>query len=84
MFESGLGGDFETYLGAQSGTIYRLDLAKVHYEKRTRPDLLADATKKEGRLIHVPEEIRCKICSTIFEPASMPIDGEEIVDAYEI
>lgn len=84
MFESGLGGDFETYLGAQSGTIYRLDLTKIHYGKRTRSDLLADATKTEGRLIHVPEEIRCKICGTVFTATSLPIDGEETIDAYEI
>ncbi len=55
MFESGLGGDFETYVGATSGTLYRLDLGKVHYQKMSREDILADALGKETRLIPIPQ-----------------------------
>lgn len=84
MFESGLGGDFETYIGAGSGSIYRLDLAKVHYEKKSRADLLSEVREKEGGLTCVPKELRCKICGTEFSAETIPIDGEEIVDAYEI
>ena len=84
MFESGLGGDYETYIGAESGAIYRLDLGKVHYQGLSRTSLLADALKKEGRLIHPPAEIHCKICGNIFSASSIPIDGEERLDAYEL
>jgi rubredoxin len=84
MFESGPGGDFETYVGATSGTLYRLDLGKVHYQKLSREDLLADAFKKETRLICIPKELSCKICGTVFSATNIPIDGEEIVDAFEV
>ena len=84
MFESGLGGDFETYVGATSGTLYRLDLGKVHYQRMSREDLLADALEKEAQLILIPQNLRCKICGTVFSATNVPIDGEETVDAYEI
>jgi len=84
MFESGPGGDFETYVGATSGTLYRLDLGKVHYQKMSRDGLLEDALTKETRLIHIPKELRCKICGAVFSATNIPIDGEEIVDAYEL
>jgi hypothetical protein len=84
MFESGVGGDFATYVGAASGSIYRLDLAKLHYQGISAASLLAVAEKKEGRLSRVPEEITCKICGTIFSARSIPVEGEEIVEAYEL
>ena len=84
MFESGPGGDFETYVGAESGNIYRLDLGKVHYQGQSRADLLADAMKKEGSLLCIPKDLKCKICGTVFGATNIPIDGEEIVDAFEV
>lgn len=84
MFESGPGGDFSTFVGAATGTIYRLDLWKVHVGKVPEASLLAEAEKKEGRLVRVPEELRCKICGTVFSARSMPIDGEEVIEAYEL
>ena len=71
-------------MGATSGTLYRLDLGKVHYHKMSREYLLADALKKELRLISIPKELSCKICGTVFSATNIPIDGEEIVDAYEV
>jgi len=84
MFESGVGGDFSTFVGAATGTIYRLDLAKVHFQNISESSLLAEAEKKEGRLRRLPEEIRCKICGTEFSARSVPIDGEEFIEAYEL
>ncbi len=84
MFESGVGGDFSTFVGAVTGTIYRLDLGKVHYQKIPEATLLAEAEKKEGKLSRMPEEITCKICGTVFSARSIPVDGEEIVEAYEL
>lgn len=84
MFESGVGGDFSTYVGVATGTVYRLDLAKVHHQGVSTASLLAEAEKKEGRLSPVPDEIRCKICGTVFSAHSIPIDGEEVVDAYDL
>jgi hypothetical protein len=84
MFESAPGGDFETYIGAQSGTIYRLDLGLVHYLHRSKTELLAEAIEKEGKIICIPKEIKCKICKTIFAPIRIGIDGEEFIDAYEL
>jgi hypothetical protein len=84
MFESGPGGDFSTFIGAATGTIYRLDLGKVHYQKIPEVTLLAEAQKKEGRLSRMPEEIRCKICGTVFSARSIPVVGEEVIEAYEL
>ena len=84
MFESGPGGDFETYVGIRSGTIYRLDLGMIHYLHRSKTDLLSEAMGKEGKMICIPKEIRCKICGTIFAPTRIGIDGEEFIDAYEL
>lgn len=84
MFESGVGGDFSTFVGGATGKIYRLDLAKVHYQKIPESKLLAEAEQKEGKLSRVPEEIRCKICGTVFSARWIPIDGEEIIEAYEL
>ena len=84
MFESGMGGDFETYIGAKSGTIYRLDLGKIHYQGMHRTDLLAPAITNERRLICSPGEMRCKICGNIFTPTTIAVDGEETVDAWEL
>jgi hypothetical protein len=84
MFESGPGGNFSTFVGVATGAIYRLDLGKVHYQKIPEASLLTEAEKREGRLNRVPEEIRCKICSTVFSARSIAVAGEEIIEAYEL
>ena len=84
MFESGAGGDFATYVGEATGSIYRMDLAKIHYQGISAVDLLAAAQNKEGRLARVPEEIRCRTCGAIFSAQSIPVDGEEVIEAYEL
>ena len=84
MFESGMGGDFATYLGAATGSIYRLDLGKIYYQKISLESLLKPAEMKEGSLRRFPEEITCKICGTVFTAQSIGVDSEEIIDAYEL
>lgn len=84
MFESGPGGDFSTFIGAVTGNVYRLDLGKVRYQHIPEASLLAEAERKEGRLIRVPEEIKCKICGAVFTARFIPSDGEEIIQAYEL
>jgi hypothetical protein len=85
MFESGSGGDFATYVGAKTKTMYRVDLGKVHYQGKQLDSLLAPAIKQEGTLARIPGEVRCKLCGRIFSATgSIGGDGEEIVDAYEL
>ena len=84
MFESGPGGDFSTYVGEATGAIYWLDLAKVHHQGASVESFLSSAEKREGSLRHVPKELRCKICGTVFSALSIPIDGEEFIDANEL
>jgi hypothetical protein len=84
LFESGAGGDFSTFVGASTGMLYRLDLGKVHYQNIPLASLLAEAEDREGKLQQIPEELKCKICGTQFSPGYIPIDGEEITDAYEL
>jgi len=84
MFESGLGGDFETYVGGQTGAIYRLDLGKVHYQGKQKEDLFKEAVSKENHLTCIPQEIRCKICGTVFKASHIMCDGEELIEAFDI
>jgi hypothetical protein len=86
MFEpSSSGGDFSTYVGTATGTFYRLDLGKIHYQKLSKASLLAPAEKKEGSLRCATEEIRCKICGMVFSAQGpIGIDGDEVIEAYEL
>jgi len=84
MFESGAGGDFATYVGARTGASYRLDLGKLHYQEALLTELLAPALQREGSLTKLPDEVRCKLCGNVFSAVSIPLDGEEEVDAYEL
>lgn len=84
MFESGTGGDFATYTGLVTYTIYRLDLAKIHYLGLAIDKLLAPAIENEcgvENLLCIPEQIKCKICGTVFKAEHCAIDSEEIIDA---
>ena len=84
MFESGAGGDFATYVGAKTGVFYLLDLGKVHYQGASLTELLAPALQREGSLTKLPDEVRCKLCGNVFSAVSIPVDAEEVVDAYEL
>ena len=84
MFESGLGGDFTTYVGMRTGAIYRLDLGKVHCLHIPLERLLSPAMQNEGRLSQVPAEIPCKICGNVFCADTIPVDAEEMIDAYDL
>lgn len=84
MFETGAGGDFATYVGARTGAPYRLDLGKLHYQGASLAELLAPALQHEGSLTKLPDEVRCKLCGNVFSAVSIPVDGEEVVDAYEL
>lgn len=84
LFESGPGGDFATFVGAASGAVYRLDLGKLHRMRIPMASLLAEAERTQGRLVRADEGVRCKICRAEFSPRSIMVDGEEIVDAFEL
>jgi hypothetical protein len=84
MPASGPGGDFETYIGTGSGTLYRLDLGRIYYLGKSRAELLEEAKQKEGPLIHVPSGLPCRICGSELSTTSVFVDGEEIVEAYEL
>lgn len=55
----------------------------MHYQGASLTQLLSPAWQREGALKKVPDEIRCKLCGNVFSAMSIPIDGEETVDAYE-
>jgi len=84
MFESGCGGDFSTYIGENTGAVYRVDLGKIYYQHMSLETLLAPALKVEEKLIHIPYGIKCKICGNVFHGSSMTVEGEEMIDAYEL
>ena len=87
MFESGAGGDFATYTGLVTSTIYRLDLAKIFYLGLSIDEVLAPAIENEcgvENLFCISEQIKCKICGTVFKAEHWAIDTEEIIDAVAL
>lgn len=87
MFESGPGGDFHTYLGKKTNFIYRLNLGQIHYLGKSLNELLSPAIEREGNLgnlLHIPEQISCKLCGAVFNAERCIVDGEEVIDAYEL
>lgn len=85
MFESGSGGDFETFIGDTTGSIYRLDMHKIHYMRFDESDLLAPALLREnGKIRKIPDEVNCNICKSINKPSPIVFDGDMEVDAIEL
>jgi hypothetical protein len=85
MFESGMGGDFATFVGGKTEALYRLDLGKIYYQHLSEADLLSPAREKEGTLKRIPEELRCKLCGTQFSAkGNVGYDGEDNVEAFEL
>lgn len=87
MFESGPGGDFETYYGITTGTTYRIDMIKVHYLNQTVEELLKPAIEKEGgsKLIrHVPSQTECTFCQHLFNAVPITFQGETTVNAVQL
>jgi hypothetical protein len=87
VFESGPGGDFGTYVGLTTQNLYRLNLNKARYSGKMFNEALSPAIEREGKgemLREIPTALKCKLCGHVFEPKSYRIDGEEIVDAYDL
>ncbi len=87
MFESGPGGDFSTYIGQRTNNIYRVNLGRIQYTGKSLDQLLLPAIEHEGgsnNLTAVPDQIRCKVCGTVFSGERCMIEGEEIIDAVEL
>ena len=87
MFESGGGGNFETYYGIRTNTYYRLDMHKVHYMNLEEVELLKPATEAEGgneQLRNIPDQVTCKACGHVFRAAPIVASGETQVQAVEL
>jgi len=87
MFESGPGGDYSTYIGQSTHDVYRVDLGQIHYLGKPLSQLLLPAIAREGgvnNLRQIPEQIRCKLCGTEFSAEHCMVDGEEVIDAFEL
>jgi hypothetical protein len=87
MFESGPGGDFETYLGITTGATYRIDMIKVHYLNKTLEELLNPAIEKEGGneyIRHVPSQTECTFCKHVFNAVPITFQGETTVNAVQL
>jgi hypothetical protein len=85
-FESGAGGEFATYVGLRTHDTYRVNLAKVQYHRASLSDLLEPALKREGTagLRAVPEESMCKLCGGSLDTSATAIDGEVMIEAYDL
>ena len=82
MFESGPGGDFATYEGALSGTMYRLNVYKTGQSPLAA--LLAPAISRDGSVRHIPEQIKCKVCGAIFAAKTIGVDHDEMTDSFDL
>lgn len=87
MFESGPGGDFSTYIGQRTNSIYRVNIGQIRYLNKSLDQLLLPAIEHEGsvaNLMAVPDQVKCKICGTFFRAECCMANGEEIVDAFDL
>ena len=87
MFESGPGGDFSTYIGKKTNSVYRVNLGQIHYSGKPLEQLLLPAVEHEGgtkNLTAIPDQIQCSICGTFFSAESSMFDGEEVIDAFDL
>jgi len=87
MFESESGGDFETYVGDSTNTIYRVDMHKAHYLNLSIEELLKPAVEAEGgahNLRNIPGQVVCKSCNHIFYAAPISVSGDTKVNAVEL
>ena len=81
MFESGPGGDFGTYFGDTTGTLYRLDWNSIHYKGKTLDGLLAPAVALEGGIVNlrsIPEQIKCNSCGHLFSSQRCHIEDDDV------
>lgn len=87
IFESGTGGDFATYFGDRTGSLYRLALGEIQYAGESIETLLAPAILREGgadALRLLPEQVKCKACGDTFAARSMLINREETLHVYQL
>jgi hypothetical protein len=59
----------------------------TRYTGKTVNEALLPAIAWEGKaemLREIPAGVKCKLCGYVFEPTSYGVDGEEIVDAYDL
>jgi len=84
MFESGAGGDFKTYIGETTGTIYRLDMNKIHYLNFELSDLLSATDKLENEIRSIPEQVKCKVCNSTFKADVISTSGYLEVKAVQL
>jgi hypothetical protein len=87
LFESGAGGDFGTYFGRITQSIYRLDMGQVHYLAKSETELLIPAIEREQgaeNLLRVPEQLNCKYCGTPVATQNCLVDGEANISAYAL
>lgn len=84
LFESGMGGDFLTYVGKTTGSLYRVDVGITGYMGISLADVLAPAIEREGGSQHLwgGKQLQCKFCGKTFSWRTAHIDGEELVTAF--
>lgn len=85
FFESGGCGDFATFFGRTTQSVYRLDLGQIGYLGKSESDLLAPAIEQEqgaNNLLRVPEQLNCRFCGTPVAVKNYAIDSETTINAF--
>jgi hypothetical protein len=82
IFESGSGGDFSTYEGIRTGALFRLKLDDGGNSNLA--DRLAPAIEREAGLRSIPEQVKCKVCKTVFAATKIAMEREGVVEAFEL
>ncbi|WOH38227.1 hypothetical protein RI844_03035 [Thalassotalea fonticola] len=87
MFESGAGGNFETFVGDKTGNVYRVDMNKMHYLGMELGELLKPAIVIEdgvANIRNIPNEVKCKVCDSIAKMDTITCEGYVEVEAVEL
>jgi len=85
MFESGPGGDFETYFETEKMEYYRLDLSMAYYLKKDVETILKqiiDFELKPRTIVKIPDQLKCTFCNSELDISCIRTDGEEKIEAF--
>ncbi|WP_210412087.1 hypothetical protein [Leptospira licerasiae] len=86
IFESGMGGDFQTLYGKSTGTYYRIDLTQIGYLNLSLQSCLDEVYSREKGEVNVeeiPRKLHCKICkkNSIFTTEmSISFNNDEFIN----
>jgi hypothetical protein len=87
MFSSDSGYSFGTLVGLKSGSLYRVDLDQIHYQKKSWEVIVAPAIGAEGGpswVRRLPEQVYCAYCKAEFSAEHYIADVESSIEGVAL